>query len=154
MIRPRTVCAATIQAVPATVKSVLVKQGGQTLIEMALGLPLLCMMLFGFINFALVMYQLANITYASHAAARYASVHSLNTASPATTTSITGFLGPFLPSYPSNTVNVAVSYPATGANSVGGTVQIVVTLTYAIALPFYTLNGLQVSSTAQAAITV
>ena len=121
---------------------------------MALGLPILCMMLFGFINFVLVMYQLANITYGSHAAARYASVHSMNTASPATTASIVGFLGPFLPSYPSNTVNVAVSYPATGANNVGGTVKVVVTLTYTIALPFYRLNNLKVSSTALAAITV
>ena len=128
-------------------------EDGQTIIELALGLPILCLMMFGFINFALVMYQLSNITYGTHAAVRYASVHSAVTLAPATTATVTSFLGPFLPTYPTNTAAVAVTYPATGTNAVGGTVQVAVTLTYTIRLPFYTLNNFKVKSTALAAIT-
>ncbi len=130
------------------------EEQGQTIIELALGLPILCLMMFGFINFALVMYQLSNITFGTHAAARYASVHSAATISPANTASITGFLGPFLPTYPTNTTAITVTYPATGTNIVGGTVQVTVTLTYTLQLPFYTLNNFKLKSTAIAAITV
>ncbi len=127
---------------------------GQAILEFALGLPILCLMMFGFINFALVMYQLSNITFGAHAAARYASVHSAATVSPATTASVTSFLGPFLPTYPTNTAVVALTYPTTGTNTVGGTVEVEVTLTYTIRLPFYTLNNLAIKSAAIAAITV
>ncbi len=130
------------------------KEDGQTIIELALGLPVLCLMMFGFVNFALVMYQLSNITYGAHAAARYASVHSAATQVPATTATVTSFLAPFVPSYPTNTASVAVTYPATGTNTVGGTVQVAVTLTYTIQLPFYTLNNFKIRSFALAAITV
>ncbi len=130
------------------------QDAGQTIIELALALPVLFLMIFGFINFALVMHQLSNITYGAHAAARYAGVHSDATIAPATTASVTSFMSPFLSSYPANVSTVTVTYPGTGTNTVGGTVQVVVTLTYTLHIPFTASKNINIQSTGWAAITV
>ncbi len=109
-------------------------------------------MLFGFIDFSLIMFELSNLTYATHTAVRYASLHSQTSSSPATAATVTSMINPFIPAFPTNVSSVALTYPSTGSNTVGGTVQVQVVLTYNMKLPFYTLSNLTVYAIAQGVI--
>lgn len=135
-------------------RNLFAQEKGQGLIEVALALPVYFFMLFGFINFSLVIYELSNLTFASHAAVRYACLHSTATAAPATPSSITAYIHPFISSYPQNTCSVAVTYPSTGSNTIGGTVQIVVTVTYTLNLFGHAVNNLTATSTSQGVILI
>jgi Flp pilus assembly protein TadG len=125
---------------------------GSSLIELALVLPIVFLMTFGLINFALVAFGINNIQYASRSAMRYACIHSSTSLQPATTQSVSGMIQPFLFQYPHNTTLTTVAYGTTG-NVVGSTVGVTVTITYTIRLPGYTLNGPTLTAQASGVIT-
>lgn len=120
---------------------------GSALIEMALALPVFFMFTFGFISFALVMFGLCNITYASRSVSRYACLHSDHSYVPATMATMNGMILPYIFRYPSNLYTTSVSYGgAGGGNVVGNTATVSITVTYTLSVPFYTYRGLKISS--------
>ena len=134
---------------------------GATLVEIAVTLPIFFLLVFGLINFALVMFGFCNISYASRAAARYACLHSA-TSSPDTTvaqatttantaTTISTLVGRFIYAYPSNTYSSSLTYSGSG-NQVGNTATVTVTITYNLSMPLFTYNGLTLKSTATGVI--
>ena len=92
---------------------------GQSLIELAVVLPLFFMMVIGFINFCMVMFGLCSISYACRQAARYASLHSSASQSPVTQSTIDAQVARFVLKYPSNTYSDTLTYTGSG-NVVGG----------------------------------
>ena len=129
------------------------EDGGNALIEMAVSLPVFFMFAFGLINFALIMFGVCNITYASRYVSRYACLHSSTSYVPATSQTMTNMVLPYIFRYPSNTYSTSVSYSGGGSgNAVGNTVTVQVTVSYNIVLPFYTYKGLVISSSASGTI--
>ncbi len=108
---------------------------------MALVMPIFLTLSFGFINFALISFGMCNVTFATHTAMRYATLHSANSYNPATSTAITNLVRPYIFQYPSNTQSTTVSY-SSGGNVVGQTVTVTSTIIYTIRLPGYTYTPL------------
>jgi Flp pilus assembly protein TadG len=95
---------------------------GGTLIEMAIVLPTFFLMLFGYFNFAVVLFEYCNANYAARVGVRYAALHSNSSLNPATTTSIEAVIGANLWLPPSVTPHYIVNRP--GGNIVGQPVGI------------------------------
>jgi Flp pilus assembly protein TadG len=64
-------------------------QNGQAVIETAVVLPLFFLCVVGIFEFGLTMFSYCSATYAAREAARYASMHSSSSLSPATVASVT-----------------------------------------------------------------
>jgi Flp pilus assembly protein TadG len=64
------------------------EESGATLIELAVVLPTFFLLLFGFMNVAIALFAYCDASYAANVAARYASLHSLTSSSPATIASV------------------------------------------------------------------
>ena len=126
-------------------------ESGSQLIEMAIGLCIFLFMVFGFINFAMMMYGFAGATFGAKRAVRYACVSGSFTANPATQAQMDSLLVPFVPGYPSRTITTQLNY--TNGNVVGSTVSYKATVVYKIVLPGYTLSGIQLSTSASGVIT-
>lgn len=110
------------------VRDVGAEDRGNALLEVALVLPVFLTLVFGFIYFAMVLFQFGNITFASRAAMRYACLHSSANAQPATTASVTAIVAPMIFAYPPNTATTTVTY--SGGNVVGGAVTVTVTTAF------------------------
>lgn len=124
---------------------------GQTLIEMAVALPVFCMMLFGIFGFAIVLFGWCNITYASRAAARYASLHSGTSLVPATTATVSAVVTPYLVAVAAGGSSTTVTY--TPGNTIGATVKVSVSAKYNVVMPFTSYNSFTMTSAAQRTIT-
>ncbi len=124
---------------------------GSQLVETALMMVVLLMLLFGIFSFAIVLFGWCNITYASRAAARYASLHSTLSLNPADDASVSAVVAPFLIAVEPSGATTQVTYSP--ANTIGSTVAVTVTATYSMPVPFTSLTALTVSSTAQRTIT-
>ena len=118
-------------------------RAGNTLIELALVLPVFFTTIFGFIYFAMVMFQICNVTYASRTAMRFACLHSTATAQPTRTQDVTGIVAPMIFLYPPNTSTTALTY--SGGNVVGSTASVTVTLSFQM--------GINLTTTASGVIT-
>ena len=97
---------------------------GNTLIELALVLPVFFTLVFGFIYFAMVLFQFGNLTFASRAAMRYACLHSSANAVPTGQADVNRIVAPMIYAYPPSTAAATLSY--SGGNVVGGTVTVTV----------------------------
>lgn len=124
---------------------------GQSLIELALVLPVFLLMIFGFINFAMVMYGLSNATYASRMLIRYACVHSSTSYTPITTAAIANYIAPYMNNFPSNTYTATTSW-SSGAPAVGSSISVTLSITYHVTLPGFTLSPLTVSTSASGVV--
>ena len=109
---------------------------GNTLIELALVLPVFFTVLLGFIYFAMLMFQICNVTYASRVAMRYACLHSVATTQPTSTQDITGIVAPMIFLYPPNTSTTALTYSS--GNVIGSTASVTVTLSFQMGIHFST----------------
>ncbi len=109
---------------------------GNTLVELALVLPVFFTVLLGFIYFAMLMFQICNVTYASRIAMRYACLHSMATAQPTSTQDITGIVAPMIFLYPANTSTTTLAY--SNGNVAGSTASVTVTLSFQIGIHFST----------------
>jgi Flp pilus assembly protein TadG len=130
----------------------LADESGSAVLEMALMMPLFLMMLFGTFGFSIALFGYSNATFAARAAARYASLHSLTSLSPATVNSVQAAASPYLAGVSPSMVSTQVTY--TDSNQTGQTVRVRVQVRYNLLLPFYNgANMLTISSTAQRTIT-
>jgi len=122
-------------------------QQGSTLIETAVVLPVFLTFLLGLFRFAQIGYGYNNLTYAVRAAARYGSVHSLSSVSPATTTSMQSVVVPYMDgtgatqspaNCPGNNC-FAVAYSGTAGtgNVIGNTLTVSAGMYYCVQLPYY-----------------
>ena len=127
------------------------QESGATMVEIAVTLPIFSLLLFGLINFALVIFGFCNVTYASRFAARYASLHSSTSQVPATTTSVQSIVAPFIFQYPANTSSTTLfyvqQYAASNGNLIGNAAGVTVSITYTLVMPFFTFQGPALSST-------
>jgi Flp pilus assembly protein TadG len=139
------------------------EEQGQSLIEAAFAVPVFCLLLFGIFSFAFVLFGWCNITFGSRSAVRYASIHSNTALVPATSTSVTTYVTPFLYAVPTNSSTTVVSYPASNPsstpvngssalNTIGGTVTVSVTATYSVTMPFTSFKTFTVASSAKRTI--
>ncbi len=113
-------------------------------------MPVLCLMIFGILQFGIVLFAFGSAAYASRAGARYASLHSSTSLAPATATSVRGMITPYLwmGNQASNTVT-----PTWTSNTVGGTVTVTVQITFNVDLPFTSIRQMTISSAAERLIT-
>jgi len=123
---------------------------GQSLIELALILPMFFVLMIGFINFCMVIFGFSNIAYACRQADRYACLHSHTSLLPVTNSTIDALVAPYVFNYPSNSYTDTLS---NGSNAVGGTATVAVKITYKIVLPFISIPTITLSSSASGTIT-
>jgi Flp pilus assembly protein TadG len=139
------------QGIPAKLRRVfgvahrLRQEQGQSLVEMAVVLPVAFLMIFGFVDFCLVLFGMANANFASRAALRYATMHSATSYSATTQAQLNGIVGGYMLSYPANTWSVTPTY--TGSNAVNSKVSINVTITYHFKVMGRSYNGISYSTT-------
>jgi Flp pilus assembly protein TadG len=131
------------------------EERGQTMVELALGLPVVMLMTFGFIQFCLVLFGMSNMAFASRAALRYATMHSSTSYTPTTQATLNSIVGTYIIPYPTNTWSVSVTYYNQATQNSGGFtnnvvnsgVYVTTTITYGIKFYNSTYNGLSFSST-------
>lgn len=97
---------------------------GGTLIEMAVVLPTFFLMLLGFFNFMFVLFAICDVNYAATTGARYASLHSLTSANPASVTDVQNVIKANLFTLAGNTPTIIVDYSKGTGNYVGQPVGI------------------------------
>ena len=127
-------------------------ESGQSLIELALILPSFFLLMFGLINFCMIMFGLGNLSFASRQAVRYACLHSNTSTLPVDQTRIDAMVAPYVFKYPSNTYSDQLYYPG-GSNMVGATATVNITITYKVVLPYLTVPSIPLSFTASGIIT-
>jgi Flp pilus assembly protein TadG len=114
---------------------------GSALLEMAVSLPLFLLVVFGLFEYSIVLFTYCNATYACRNSARYASMHSSSSLSPASVSQIQTMTKSllFLSSALTPTVNVSYLNLTTGAtatNTVGNVVEVTVSWTQTVKVPF------------------
>jgi len=130
--------------------TMLAGERGDTVLETALVLPVFLLLLFGLFNFSIVLFGYCNATFASRAAARFASLHSSTSLVPSTTATVTAVVTPFVNVTPGAVATVTPTWPS--GNTVGNTVSVSVKLVFSTQIPFSTLKTVTVGSTAQRVI--
>lgn len=123
------------------------REEGSALIELALVLPVFLLVIFGILQCSLILFAYCNITYASHAAVRYASLHSSSSITPATSISVGTMIAPFVWYAPANDVLVMVTWLP--SSSIGSTVAVQVQMNLPFAIPLSGVQGFAIHSTAR-----
>jgi Flp pilus assembly protein TadG len=121
------------------------EESGANLIEMAVVLPTFFLLLFGFMNIAIALFAYCDASYAANVAARYASLHSLTSSSPATVASIKAVMLANLYIPGGGTPTLIVNYSQGTGNYVGQPVGL--GIVYPIA-PGLALKGYSVTAQA------
>jgi len=116
---------------------------------MAVVLPTFLLLLLGFMQFAIVLFDYENATFACETAARYASLHSSTSLSPGTTASVTSIVQTYLWA-PANSSTIRVTWSP--SNTIGSTVNVSVNATYQISIPFTSLTTAKINTSAQRTI--
>jgi Flp pilus assembly protein TadG len=110
-------------------------EDGGAVLEVALVMPVFLLMVMGAMQFGIVLFGYCAASFAARNAVRYASVHSSASLNPATVTTVQQAITPWLwMGSAVGTPVVAVSWPS--GNSVGYPVQVTLTQTYNVVLPF------------------
>ncbi len=125
-------------------------ENGSSTLELAFVMPLYVLLVFGLVSAALLFFVYSNITYASRAAARYAAVRSVATATPCSQADINTIVQAAVPILNGGQLTSPATW--TPGNTVGGTVTVNVRVAYAAGLPFLSNSGVTLSSTAVATI--
>jgi len=124
----------------------------QSLVEMALVMPVFCLLLYGLFAFAMVFSGWACATYTARVAARYVCMHSASSVLPCTVGAGGGCSQELALIYPliwgaaPNGLTVSTNL---GSGSPGGWVTVRVTVKYNLIMPFSNMSTLTVSSFAQ-----
>jgi len=125
-------------------------QKGSALIEFALVFSVFFMIVFGFIQFSLMLFTFNNATYASRVAVRYAVVHGSTATYTCTSTDISNIVSPLLWGAPSGSTTVTTTWSPN--NTPGSTVSINVAIQYAPKLPFFPAKIFPLGTTARGII--
>jgi Flp pilus assembly protein TadG len=123
---------------------------GNTLVEVAVILPTLFLFLLGLFDFSIVLFGYSNVTYASRAAVRYASLHSSTSMAPSNAAAVQNVVTQYLWGAPAGGVTITTTWSP--ANTVGSTVNVLVRVVYPVSVPLLTLRQITVSSSAQRTI--
>jgi Flp pilus assembly protein TadG len=116
------------------------QQHGSGLVETAVALPIFFVLLFGAAQYAIVLLTYCNATYACRLAARYASMHSSASLAPDTVAQVKGlvtsrlFVGSAIT--PTVSVNYLTMTLSSGSNIVGDVVEVSVSWTQTLKVPF------------------
>ncbi len=126
-------------------------EDGGAVLETALVMPVFLLMVVGLMQFGVVLFGYCAASFAARNAARFASVHSGTSLAPATAASVQASVTPWLfMGAKTGTPNVAVQWPS--GNTIGYPVQVTVTETYSVVLPFTTIKSLSMSAAASRVI--
>lgn len=124
---------------------------GQSLIELALVLPVFLLLTIGLMNVCIVLFGIGNLSFASRQASRYACLHSQTSVKPVDQTTIDAMIAPYVFKFPTNTYSNQISYSA-GGNVIGGRVTVSINITYKVTLPYLTLPAIPLSFSASGTI--
>jgi Flp pilus assembly protein TadG len=126
------------------------KQKGAAMIEYALVLSVYFILIYGFLQFCLMLFGFNNATYASRVAVRYAIIHGSTATYTCTTSDISGIIAPLLWSAPSGGTTISTNWSPN--NSPGSTVSIKVAIQYTPKIPFFPNDIFTVGTTAYGTI--
>jgi hypothetical protein len=147
-------------SIPTAVKAgwaraLLVRDEASAVIEMALSLPILCTLLFCFMELCLAVYSIDLISELACEGTRYAMVRGAacpNTTSPTcevSATQVNNYVsGIALPNLAAGTITVNTTYPD-GNEAVGSRVRVQVTYVFPISMPFVPKASHTFSTTSQ-----
>jgi Flp pilus assembly protein TadG len=128
-------------------------ENGGTLVEFALGLPVMFALMFGLIEVCLALYSHEYISELAREGARYAMVHgstcvaSGGSSCTATAAQVQAYVSSIqLPNFGGGTVTPVVTYPA-GNETPGSSVKVKVTYAFPYRIPFVPSSTLTMSST-------
>ena len=127
------------------------EEAGAAALEMAIVLPVFFLLLFGLISFSLMLVGYGSATYASRSAARYASLHSSTSLAPASGATIQSYVLPLLIATPTSGATVTSTYAP--SNTVGGTINVSVSVTYPMLIPFTSTPAVTIISSDKRTIT-
>ncbi len=113
---------------------------GQALIELAVTLPLFCMLLFGVVEFGMGLVSYCSATYAIREGSRFASLHSQTSLVPASTTDVKNVITQNLCMPGATSVSIGVYYG--NGNVVNSQLGIGLSWTQQINIPFFKNEGL------------
>jgi hypothetical protein len=108
------------------------------------------MMVYGFIQFSLILFGFNNATYASRIAVRYAVVHGSTATYTCTSTDISNIITPLLWGAPSGHTTVTTTWSPN--NTPGSTVTISIGIQYTPSLPLFASKIFYVGATAHGTI--
>lgn len=126
------------------------REMGTTLIELALLLPVALMFTFGVIGLSLYIGCITDATFASIAAARYASLNGAASLNPATTASIKTLVMSYLITLPQSTSTVTTTWAPD--NTVGSAVTVQVTIAYQTGIPFDAMGTMHAAVSSSATV--
>jgi Flp pilus assembly protein TadG len=126
------------------------KQKGSAMIEYALVLSIYFMLVYGFVQFCLILFGFNNATYASRIAVRYAVVHGSTATYTCTSTDISNIIAPLLWGAPSGGATITTTWAPN--NTPGSIVSIKVAIQYTPKLPFFPSKLFTVGTTAYGTI--
>jgi Flp pilus assembly protein TadG len=128
------------------------KQGGSTLVEFALVVPLFFLIVFGLVEFGIIFAGYCSAAYASQLAVRYAIVHGVNSSNPVSVDSaaMKTLVVPFLWAAQTNSSTITINWNPD--DSVGSTVTVNISLTYSTGIPYSSLKTVKVGATAQGTV--
>jgi Flp pilus assembly protein TadG len=128
---------------------------GSSLVEMAVALPTLFMFMFCFMEMCLAFYSFDMISEAAREGARYAMVHgagcpnSTNPTCEATATQVNTYVSSLVwPNLAGGTITPNTTYPD-GDEAVGHRVQVEVTYSFSVTMPFVPKKTISMTSTSQ-----
>lgn len=113
---------------------------GQALVELAVTMPLFCMLLFGVVEFGMGLVSYCSAGYAIREGSRFASLHSSTSLAPATTANIQSVIQQHL--YMPNATSVSIGVYYGGGNVINSEVGIGLTWTQQVNIPFFKQQGL------------
>jgi Flp pilus assembly protein TadG len=133
-------------------------ESGAAMIEMAIALPIYLLIVFGLFECSIVLSTYCSATYACRDGARYASLHSASSLSPASVSQISAMVQSelFLRATMAPTVNVTYTNPSTGAtatNAVGNMVLVSASWGQTLTIPFLSSQNFTIATQAYQVVT-
>jgi Flp pilus assembly protein TadG len=122
-------------------------KSGQTYVEFAFCAVVLLMIIFGLVNFSLVLYAYNFVSYAAREGTRFASVHGSANPSPAHATDISNLIT--TEAYGLNAKNLKVTASWSPNNQPGSIVAVQVKYTFYFMMPFVALQPVSLSSSSK-----
>jgi len=126
------------------------RQRGTAMVEYAFALSIFFMLVYGFVQFAFILFGFNNATYASRIAVRYAVVHGSTATYTCTATDISNIITPLLWGAPTGGATIVTTWSPN--NTPGSTVSVKVAVQYTPKLPFFPSKLFTVGTTAYGTI--
>ena len=130
-------------------ENVLTREDGGSILEVALGAPVLMLLVLGAMQFSILLFGYCSMSFATRNAVRFASLHSNTSLAPATTASVQATVIQWLWAS-TGQFTVAVNWPS--GNAIGYPVKVTVTQTYNVILPFTAQKQIMMKTVASRSI--